>query len=127
VNKCITPLAFSLLLAASAAVQGSDLKTMIELLRDGEISLEMLNALIQLDKPGYKVGYGLCEAAGEPLCDVNGSVGYGLCKVSGAPLCKVKGTIGYGLCTLAGEFNCKPNASIGHGLCRLAGEKNCKP
>ncbi|MEQ8263842.1 hypothetical protein [Pseudohaliea sp.] len=113
-------------LCATAMARAEPL-TLIEELRDGDLSLSALGTLIALDaKPGLKGGYGLCMAAGEQLCDEKGTVGYGLCKVAGGQLCKVDGSLGYGLCKLAGEFSCKTKASLGHGLCRLSGGMNCR-
>jgi hypothetical protein len=111
----------------AAAMARAESLTLIEELRDGDLSLSALGTLIALDaKPGLKGGYGLCMAAGEQLCDEKGTVGYGLCKVAGGQLCKVDGSLGYGLCKLAGEFSCKTKASLGHGLCRLSGGMNCR-
>lgn len=114
------------LLLLTATVRADGL-TFIDELREGDLSLATLGTLVALDaRPGLKAGYGLCMAAGEPLCDVKGTVGYGLCKIAGEQLCKANGSLGYGLCKLAGEFNCKTKASFGHGLCRLSGGKNCR-
>lgn len=117
----------SVLLIMSAAAASDDLDTLIEQLRAKDITVETLAALVELDKPKLKMGYGLCEAAGEPLCKTGGSLGYGLCKVADGMLCKEKGSLGYGLCTLTGSTNCREKGSVGYGLCRLAGEANCKP
>lgn len=120
-------LLLSLLLCLSPVASGNDLASMIKDLQDGEISLETIAALVALDKPRLKVGYGLCEAAGQPLCKPNGSLGYGLCEVADGTLCKKDGSLGYGLCELADANNCRGDGSLGYGMCILAREKNCKP
>lgn len=116
-----------LLVLISPLVAAKGLDSMVEELRSGDVSLETIAALVALDRPALRVGYGLCEAAGEPLCKTKASVGYGLCLIAGAPLCKVDGSLGYGLCALSGEKFCKPAGSVGYGMCMLADEANCKP
>jgi len=116
-----------LLLTLGATAASADLDALIKQLREKDITMETLAALTELDKPGLKMGYGLCKAAGEPLCSSDGSLGYGLCKVADGMLCKEKGSLGYGLCTLTGSRNCRESGSVGYGLCELAGENNCKP
>lgn len=115
------------LLCTSTASLGNNLEALVDELQGRELSLETIAALVQLDDPGLKVGYGLCEAAGQPLCKPDGSLGYGLCEVADGTLCKKNGSLGYGLCMLAGSKNCRENGSLGYGLCVMAGEKNCKP
>lgn len=116
-----------LLLCLCSLSFGNDLETMIKELQDRELSLETVAALVELDNPKFKLGYGLCEAAGQLLCTPDGSLGYGLCKVVDGNLCKKNGSLGYGLCMLAGAKNCHEKGSLGYGLCVMAGEKNCKP
>lgn len=106
---------------------GTDLDTLVEQLQARSITVETIAALVALDDPALKMGYGLCEAAGQPLCKPDGSLGYGLCEVADGPFCKKNGSLGYGLCMLTGSLSCRENGSLGYGLCVLAGEKNCKP
>lgn len=103
-----------------------DLDSLVAELKSRQLSLQTIAALAALDDPKLKVGYGLCEAAGQPFCKTGGSVGYGLCEVADGPFCKEEGSLGYGLCMLGGNKNCKEKGSVGYGLCRLAGEFNCK-
>lgn len=116
-----------LLLALSPASIAADLDRILEELQGPELSLATIAALVALEDPKLKMGYGLCEAAGRPFCEVDSSLGYGICEVADAPFCKKEGSLGYGLCTLAGGKLCRENGSVGYGLCVLAGEKNCKP
>lgn len=116
-----------LLIFMSATAASHDIDGLVKQLRAKDIKVETLAALIELDNPRLRMGYGLCKAAGEPLCSSDGSLGYGLCKVADGMLCKERGTLGYGLCTLTGSKNCRERGSVGYGLCKLAGEKNCKP
>lgn len=118
---------FVLLLIVNPLALGNDLEGLLKELQGPNISLETIAALVALDDPKLKVGYGLCEAAGQPICKVNGSLGYGLCEVADVLLCKENGSLGYGLCMLSGTKNCREKGSLGYGLCVLAGEKNCKP
>lgn len=118
---------FVLLLVVNPIAMGNDLDGLIKELRGPNISLETIAALVALDNPKLRVGYGLCEAAGQPFCKTNGSLGYGLCEVAGVLLCKENGSLGYGLCMLSGTKNCREKGSVGYGICVLAGEKNCKP
>ena len=120
-------LTLTAMLCLSPFASGNDLAPLIEDLQGRELSLETIAALVDLNKPSLKVGYGLCEASGQPLCKRNGSLGYGLCEVADGTLCKVDGSLGYGLCVLAGAKNCREDGSLGYGMCVLAGEKNCKP
>ena len=69
------------LLCASTASLGNNLEALVDELQSRELSLETIAALVQLDNPRLKVGYGLCRE---------------------------KGSLGYGLCVMAGEKNCKP-------------------
>lgn len=118
---------FVLLLIVNPVALGNDLEGLLQELQGPNISLETIAALVALDDPKLKVGYGLCEAAGQPFCKANGSLGYGLCEVADVLLCKENGSLGYGLCMLSGTKNCREKGSLGYGLCVLAGEKNCKP
>ena len=118
---------FVLLLIVNPVALGNDLDGLLKELQGPNISLETIAALVALDDPKLKVGYGLCEAAGQPFCKTNGSLGYGLCEVADVLLCKENGSLGYGLCMLSGTKNCREKGSLGYGLCVLAGEKNCKP
>ncbi len=118
---------FVLLLIVNPVALGNDLEGLLKELQGPNISLETIAALVALDDPKLKVGYGLCEAAGQPFCKPNGSLGYGLCEVADVLLCKENGSLGYGLCMLSGTKNCREKGSLGYGLCVLAGEKNCKP
>ncbi|MDP5071953.1 MAG: hypothetical protein NWQ45_13730 [Congregibacter sp.] len=115
------------LLALSALAISNDLDSLIDQLRDRDLSVETIAALVELDRPKFKMGYGLCEASGQPLCKTDGSLGYGLCEVADGTLCKKNGSLGYGLCMLAGSKNCREDGSLGYGLCELAGERKCKP
>ncbi len=117
----------ALLLTMSLVASSNDMDTLIKELQDRDISVETIAALVKLDDPKLKVGYGLCKAAGQSLCKADGSLGYGLCEVADGTLCKKNGSLGYGLCTLSGNKNCREKGSVGYGLCELAGEKNCKP
>lgn len=125
--KTLKHIIFILLLIVHPAALGNNLDGMVKELQGKNISLETIAALVALDKPKLKVGYGLCEAAGQPFCKPNGSLGYGLCEVADVLLCKENGSLGYGLCMLSGNKNCREQGSVGYGLCMLAGEKNCKP
>jgi hypothetical protein len=116
-----------LLLALSSLSLAGDLDRILKELQGPELSLTTIAALIALEDPKLKIGYGLCEAAGKPFCEVDSSLGYGICEVAGAPFCKKEGSLGYGLCTLSGSKLCRVDGSVGYGLCALAGEKNCKP
>lgn len=116
-----------LLVAVTPSAISDDLDYLVDQLRNQEISVQTLAALIDLDKPELKMGYALCSAAGTPFCKADGSLGYGLCEIADAPFCKEDGSLGYGLCTLSGAKNCRANGSVAYGLCVLAGEKNCKP
>lgn len=120
-------LAMTLLFGLNAAALGNDLDKLVDQLRDRDLSLETIAALVALDRPRLKMGYGLCEASGQAICKPDGSLGYGLCEVADGTLCKKDGSLGYGLCMLAGSKNCREDGSLGYGLCELAGEKNCKP
>lgn len=120
-------IAFVLLLIMSPLSLGNDLDGMIKELQAPKLTLETIAALVALDDPKLNVGYGLCEAAGQPFCKTDGSLGYGLCEVADGALCKKNGSLGYGLCMLSGTKNCREKGSLGYGLCVLAGEKNCKP
>jgi hypothetical protein len=115
------------LLCISPLSLGNDLTPLVKDLQDRKITLETIAALVELDNPRLKIGYGLCEAAGRPLCTVDSSLGYGLCKVADGNFCKKNGSLGYGLCELTGAMGCKENGSLGYGMCIMAGEKNCKP
>lgn len=114
------------LLTLSASGSANKLDGMIDELRSGELSLETVSALVLLQDPSLRMGYGLCEASGQALCKPDGSLGYGLCEVADGTLCKKNGSLGYGLCMLSGTKNCREKGSLGYGLCVLAGEKNCK-
>ncbi|MFK8040866.1 hypothetical protein [Congregibacter sp.] len=116
-----------ILLTTSFVATGSDLDSLIEQLQSKDITVETVAALVELDNPKLKMGYGLCEAAGQSLCKPDGSLGYGLCEVADGTLCKKNGSLGYGLCMLGGGKGCVERGSLGYGLCELAGEKNCKP
>lgn len=116
-----------MLIATSPSVLGNDLDYLVDQLRNRDISVETIAALVDLDRPELKMGYALCSAAGTPFCKADGTLGYGLCEVADAPFCKEDGSLGYGFCTLSGARNCRVNGSVGYGLCVLAGEKNCKP
>ena len=105
----------------------TDLDKLVDQLQARTVTVETIAALVALDDPALKMGYGLCEAAGQPLCKPDGSLGYGLCEVADGPFCKKNGSLGYGLCMLTGSLSCRENGSLGYGLCVLAGEKNCKP
>mgnify|MGYP000126526880 CR=1 FL=1 len=118
---------FVLLLLVNPVAFGNNLDGLIKELQGPDLSLETIAALVALDDPKLKVGYGLCEAAGRPFCKTNGTLGYGLCEVAGVLLCKEKASLGYGLCMLSGTKNCREKGSLGYGLCVMAGEKNCKP
>lgn len=115
------------LITMSAAASSSDMDDLIKQLQERDLSIETIAALVRLDNPNLKMGYGLCEAAGQAICKPDGSLGYGLCEVADGTLCKKNGSLGYGLCMLAGNKNCREKGSLGYGLCELAGEKNCKP
>lgn len=104
----------------------TDIDTFVRDLKRSEISLEMIATLVALDQPGFKLGYGLCTAAGEQLCKQNMSVGHALCDISGQTLCKKNSSIGYGLCRMADGANCKERGSIGYGICHIGGGKFCK-
>jgi hypothetical protein len=44
--------------------------TLIKQLQDRDLSAKTIAALVRLDDPKLKVGYGLCEAAGQSLFPV---------------------------------------------------------
>lgn len=113
--------------AFSSLATGGDLDSLVDQLRKKDITVETIAALVELDDPRLKVGYGLCEAAGQSLCKPDGSLGYGLCEIADGTLCKKNGSLGYGLCMLGSGKSCRESGSLGYGLCELAGEKNCKP
>ncbi|WOJ98495.1 hypothetical protein R0137_07965 [Congregibacter brevis] len=116
-----------ILLTTSFVATGADLDSLIKQLQSKNITVETIAALVELDDPTLRMGYGLCEAAGQSLCKPDGSLGYGLCEVADGTLCKKNGSLGYGLCMLGSGKGCVEKGSLGYGLCELAGEKNCKP
>lgn len=114
------------LLFLALPTYATDIDSFVSDLKKSEISLEMIATLVALDKPGVKLGYGLCTASGEQLCKQNMSVGHALCEISGQMLCKKNSSIGYGLCRMADGNNCKEKGSLGYGICHLGGGKFCK-
>lgn len=115
-----------LLLLVSDVALATDVKALVADIRKGELSVEGVAALVALDQPGARLGYGLCAASGQQLCALDMSVGHALCEISGKMLCKKNGSIGYGMCMMADGANCRENGSIGYGICHLGGGKFCK-
>lgn len=83
------------------------LEILAQNIKAGNISVQDIESLVELDRVGQKIGYGLCLASvGAPTsqCNQDGTVGYGMCVIAvGAPTsqCDSSGSIGYGLCVLS--------------------------
>ena len=140
-RECIATIgAFIFLILISSFTLGGDLNnSLVERVRNEEISISDILALIELDRSNEKIGYGFCVSAGgspsgvSNVCNPNGSVGYGLCVIGGGSpngvsnVCNPNGSVGYGLCVIGGgspngvSSVCNPNGSAGYGLCVIGG------
>jgi hypothetical protein len=113
------------LFLASCSAFSDPYELLVKEIESGKISLSTVSALVTLDNPEYKTGYGLCMAANRSGCVSSGSVGYGICMAANRSGCVSSGSIGYGLCMAANPSGCVPSSSIGYGLCMAANRSGC--